>query len=30
MAWRQDRVRFWSAIAADAMTGDAAVEAEEY
>jgi hypothetical protein len=27
VAWRQDRVRFWSAIAAGAMTEDAAVEA---
>jgi hypothetical protein len=30
VAWRQDRVRFWSAIAAGAMTEDAAVEAEGY
>ena len=27
VAWRQDRVRFWSAIAAGVMTEDAAVEA---
>ena len=27
VAWRQDRVRFWAAIAAGAMTEDAAVEA---
>ncbi len=27
MAWRQDRVRFWAAIAAGAMTEDAASEA---
>jgi hypothetical protein len=27
VAWRQDRVRFWTAIAAGAMTEDAATEA---
>ena len=27
VAWREDRVRFWAAIAAGAMTEDAAVEA---
>ncbi|MGV0853936.1 IS30 family transposase, partial [Mycolicibacterium phlei] len=27
VAWRQDRVRFWAAIAAGAMTEDAAAEA---
>lgn len=27
VAWRQDGVRFWAAIAAGAMTGDAATEA---
>jgi hypothetical protein len=27
VAWRQDRVRFWAAIAAGAMTEDAATEA---
>ena len=27
VAWRQDRVQFWAAIAAGAMTEDAAAEA---
>jgi hypothetical protein len=27
VAWREDRVRFWAAIAAGAMTEDAAAEA---